>query len=266
MLHGAMQSPRVAIVRPPGPAYAACLRRTPAAIDVARAMRQHADYVAALQDASVEVVALPVLPDAPDACFVEDTVVPLGDIALATRPGAPARRSEVEAVAASVARYGDVVRLTEPATLDGGDVLRLGRRLFIGCSERTNRAGAEVLASLAARGGRTTVLVTVARALHLQSAATPLDESTIVFDPDALDPAPFVAAGLSAIAAAEPAGANVLALGDRVLVSADAPLTAARLRARGHHVVEVRIDEFHRGDGALTCLSVRIPRPGGWCV
>lgn len=251
-------------------AFARCLRSDLATpLDVPLAKRQHAAYVALIRDLGIEVELLPADAAHPDCCFVEDTAVVLGSRAVATRPGAPTREGEVGPVATVLAARGPVERMTPPATLDGGDVLRAGDHLFVGLSGRTNAEGRDVLARVAADEGITVVSIPVGQGLHLKSACSLVDGRTLVFAPDILGDealASFRAAGLELVAAVEPAGANVLALGDVVLASAAAPETTRVLRARGHDVRSVDVGQMHVADGALTCLSLRVPAPGAWCT
>lgn len=153
-----------------------------------------------------------------------------------------------------------------PARLDGGDVLRVGRTLFVGLSERTDRAGLGHLAGVAGPLGFALRAVPVASGLHLKSAVTLVAPGVVVMVADGVDAAPFREFGLEVVQTSEPAGGNVLALGSRLLVSAAAPRTAEALAARGFEVATLELSEIHRADGALTCLSLRIPAPGRWCV
>jgi dimethylargininase len=243
-----------------------CLRTGPVAPDPARAREQHAAYCVALAEHGVGLIMLPSEEEAPDACFVEDTAVILGDDMVLTRPGAPERRAEVETIGRALASRGRLHPMVEPARLDGGDVMRVGMRLFVGMTGRSDRAGLEQLAGVAAALGFTVHAVPLAAGLHLKSAATVVDETTVVVYAADLDPSAFVAAGLEVLITDEPAAGNVLALGGRVLVSAAAPRFAAQLAARGLEVTALELSEFHRADGALTCLSLRLPAAGSWCV
>lgn len=260
------RAPHTAIVRAVPDAYARCLRTGDHAIDVDRARAQHREYVAALTAAGIAVVRVPTDEAHPDACFIEDTAVVLAEHALVTRPGAPSRRGEVAPVAAVLTHHRTLHTLDAQGTLDGGDVLRVGPRLFVGLSSRSDLAGAAALARVAAHEQLEVITLPVAAGLHLKSAVTLVDEHTLVLHTGALDPAPFIDLGLAVLHTSEPAGGNVLALGTRLLVSADAPATAALLRARGHAVLTLDVSEFHRGDGALTCLSLRLPPPAAWCA
>jgi dimethylargininase len=255
------------LVREISPRFAACVRRDASQpIDVARARAQHAAYVRALaQVAEVRVVAAAA--EHPDCVFIEDTAVVLdASQALITQPGAASRVGEPTGVAPAIA--GTLHRMLPPATLDGGDVLRVADRLFIGLSTRTNEAGAHQLAELCRRAGLVVLQVEVPAGLHLKSACSLADESTLLYDPRVgLDLAPFRDAGLDCMAAPEPLGANVLALGrGRVLASASAPRTIELLSARDLEVTALEMSELHAADGALTCCSLRFPPPGAWCT
>lgn len=263
-------APLRAVVRGVPETYAKCLRTDrEATIHVAEARAQHAAYVDALRGSgiTVEVVA----PDdaCPDSCFIEDTAVVLGRSAVLTQPGAPSRRAEVEAVGRVLTQWCELHTMTGSAMLDGGDVLRHGSTLFVGLSSRTNSDGLAFLASVAKREGIETVPLSVPSGLHLKSACSLASPDILVHAPGLLDEAAlatFREAGLRCVAAAEPVGANVLLCGSTVLVSEDAPRTAALLRDNGLSVKSVRVSEFHKGDGALTCLSLRLPVEGAWCT
>jgi dimethylargininase len=241
-----------------------CLRRSDVSIDARRAALEHEGYVAALRDAGIEVVVLAEVEAEPDATFVEDTAVLLGDVALLTRPGAHSRRAEVASVGDALATSFSIETMTSPATLDGGDVLRIGDRLLVGLSSRTNAAGAARLEKIAMRVGLRVSTVTVDAGLHLKSVCTALDARTILHDAAAIEAERLRPFATRLWPVPEPAGANVLPLGDRVLCSADAPGTAARLRGAGYTVVTVALSTMHAADGALTCLSLREAPAGGW--
>jgi dimethylargininase len=260
--------PTQLLVRDVSSSYGDCLRvDASVSIDVSTARRQHAAYVAALRTLGLLVAVVAADDRYPDGCFIEDAAVVTGARACMTRPGAASRRGEVVAVAAALQRHCVIDRMLEPASLDGGDVLRVGRILFVGMSSRTNKEGLEALRDVATRDGLEVLPLIVRDGLHLKSACTLADASTLVYDTRVLgdeELAAFRGAGLRCVAASEPMGANVLALGHGVLVSAAAPLTGAMLTALGLVVHYVDVSEFHKGDGALTCLSLRIPRAGGF--
>ena len=233
-------------------------------LSVPLAREQHAAYVQALRETGAPVTLLPADEACPDCCFIEDTAVVLGRRALVTRPGAPSRMKEVGPVRAVLDRTRDTFAMDAPATLDGGDVLRIGGTLFVGLSSRTNYVGMAWAAEVAQLEGLTLVTVTGLGGLHLKSVCSLAKPGLVVYLRAGCDPKPFEQAGLECMPVPEPEGANVLALGSTVLVSADAPRTAELLASRGLTVKTVRVSEFHRADGALTCLSLRLPPAGGW--
>jgi dimethylargininase len=253
-------APRAAIVRPPSDAFARAISSSGAAIDPARARAQHAAYRAALADL-VEVVALPADEELPDACFVEDCAVVLGGRALLTRPGAPSRAAEPERLAAALARLvEELERMTAPATLDGGDVLRLGRTLVAGRSRRTNQDGIHQLTAFAeAGGGRVEVAAVPPGTLHLQSAVTALDDDAVVGAAELLEqPALRGVSHKVVVPPEEAAAGNVLAVGATVVMPAGCPQTAAAVAALGFEVREVDLSEFAKADGGATCLSLLV--------
>lgn len=264
-------APARALVRGVPASYAQCLRRERVDVDPARARAQVQDYARVLRSCGVIVDALATDEACPDACFVEDTAVVLdASLALITRPGAPSRRPEVPPVATALrtAVTRQVGMDDDPvATLDGGDVLRVGDTFLVGLSERTNQAGADALARAARTVGLDVRAVPIGEGLHLKSVVTLVAQDRAVILAGAPGQHALRALGVRCIEVDELAGANVLALGDVVLVSSAAPDTAARLRREpGLDVRMIDVSELHKGDGALTCLSLRVPPPGAWCA
>jgi dimethylargininase len=263
------------IMRPPSEALRRALSAHPQRdrIDPERAARQHRDYVRAIEASGIPVTLLTPEADLPDACFTWDTVLAFprageGATALlvATRPGEVSRRPEVASVLAcarQLAPTAEVVEITEPGTLDGGDVITYGRRVAIGVSVRTNEAGARQLAEAVTRFGYRAWLCPVDDRLHLASAVTPLTEGRLIGTPSgfrSLDAAGAVPANVERLVIEETdmAAANVLAIGGRCLVARGFPLAVAVMRRAGESVVEVDLDEFLRADGGPTCLVAPI--------
>jgi len=249
---------RMAVTRAVSPAIDRCQLafRPREPIDAALARRQHEAYEQALRDAGCAVVRLPADDDLPDSVFVEDTAVVVDELAVIARSGAESRRGEVAAVAELLARYRRLVRIEAPGTLDGGDVLVAGRRVFVGESRRTNAAGIAQLARWLVPLGYRVRAVPVARCLHLKSAVTPLADDALLINPDWADPELFRPLALVEVHPAEPEAANVLRVGGRVLCSAACPRTRARIEARGFEVAEVDVSELAKAEGAVTCCSL----------
>jgi dimethylargininase len=252
----------LAIVRGVPPTLARCelVHREREPIDLARAVAQHAAYVALLRALGLEVVELPADPAFPDCCFVEDAAVVLDEAALSTMPGALSRRGELAAVEAALARFRPLERTELPATLEGGDVLRIGRRLFVGRSARTNEAGVARLAAFAEPLGYSVVRVEVTGCLHLKSAVTALDDHRVLANPAWLDPAPFAAYETVPVAPGEPGAANVLRVGETLVAHPAFPRTLDRLSALGCDVRPLDVSEFLKAEAALTCKSLLFRR------
>jgi dimethylargininase len=250
--------PLLALTREISPAMAACeLTHQPrVAIDIGLARAQHEAYRAALAAAGCRVVCLPADPTLPDCVFVEDIAVVTDDVALVTRPGAASRRRERAAVGAALAPYRPVIEMSAPATLDGGDVLRIGRTVFVGRSSRTNEAGIDQLRAALAPGGYTTTAVDVHGGLHLKSAATQVAEDTVLVNPHWVDAAVFRLPRVIAIDPAEPCAANGLLLGRALVYPASFPGTRHRLEEAGVDVVALDASEVQKAEGAVTCCSI----------
>jgi dimethylargininase len=254
-----------AFVRAVSPRLAACalthLARAP--IDVARAAAQHAAYRGALADAGCMVFDLPPLPDAPDAVFVEDTALLLDGHAIITRPAATSRAVETPSVAATVAAHF-IVHELPAGRLEGGDVLRIGRRLFVGATTRTDEAGIGALRACTASLGFNVRKVAVGACLHLKTGVTYLGadgnaRETLLLNPGWIDAGVFADLGKLAVLpvdAAEPWAANTLRVHDTLLLPAGNPRTQARLLELGFKVCVVDISELQKAEAGLTCMSL----------
>ncbi|HEY4070877.1 MAG TPA: hypothetical protein VGM04_04895 [Sphingomicrobium sp.] len=232
------------------------LQRVP--IDAAKAAEQHAAYERALSEAGFEIVRLPALADDPDAVFVEDTALLLGGHAVITRPGAASRIGETESTAAGLAGEFELHRI-ETGFVDGGDILRIGRTLYVGLSTRTDAAGIESLSELATPLGYHVVKAELRDCLHLKTGATfaGLDGSgtpVLVYSEGSVDPAQFE--GVEPLAVDETPAANCVRAGDRLIMPAGNPRTAALLSGHGFHVVEVDVSELQKAESGVTCMSL----------
>ncbi len=249
-----------ALVRPPSPSFAECLKGhfEPGAVpDLALAREQHAAYVEGLRWLGYAVVTLPELPDHPDGCFVEDHAVIVDGVALLLRVGAPSRRAEAPLVHAALAERLPTESLEEAGDLDGGDVLLAPDFALLG---RSRRSSAEGIAALSARllmTGREVRTVAVAEGqLHLQcrcSAPLPGLVLSAGVDPRLLEGD----ADRLKVPEAEAYASNAVGRGDRLLLAAGYPRTAAMARSRDLQVRCLDLSELRKADGSLTCLSLR---------
>ncbi len=250
---------RIALVRMPASNLAkgvvTHIERT--TVDTERADTQWEAYTKALEDNGWTTREVAFADSLADSVFVEDTLVILDNVAVVTRSSVNSRRDEADAAEDAAASLGlDIERIMHPGTLDGGDVLVVGDRIYVGRGSRTNADGIRQLREIATRTGYRVTAVPVTKALHLKTALTALPDGTILGHPDLVDNPAFFPRFLSV---PEKAGTNVVVLSETsVLVSSSAPKTAAMISDLGYTVVSVDISEFEKLEGSLTCLSVRL--------
>ncbi|PPI25517.1 dimethylarginine dimethylaminohydrolase [Rathayibacter sp. AY1B5] len=250
---------RIAIVRAPAADLSSGelthLERVP--VDQQRAQQQWEAYVDLLERAGWETVEAAPAPGLADSVFLEDAVVVFGDHAVITRSGAESRRDETEGAEEAVRALGLTVdRIQEPATLDGGDVLKVGSTVYVGRGGRTDAAGVAQLRTILRPRGYDVVAVPLTKVLHLKSAVTALPDGTVIgWEPVVDEPRLFP----SFLPMPEEPGAHVVVLDDdTLLMAASAPRSAELLRSLGYRVLTVDISEFEKLEGCVTCLSVRV--------
>ncbi|MCQ3938016.1 MAG: dimethylargininase [Chloroflexi bacterium] len=250
----------VAITRRVSPRFTECelthIERTPIDLETARA--QHADYVRTLDELGCEVIELPEEPDLPDSVFVEDTAFILPEVAVITRPGADSRKPEIETIIPALAPYRPLVHVSAPATLDGGDVLVLGKKIFIGLSTRSNMEAVEQLNSTLGQYGYEVIGAALTDCLHLKTAVTRVDDSTLLINPGWVDSSHFQGYDLIEVDASEPFAANCLPIKGKIIYPTAFPKTQKRLMQRGCDVVNVNLSELAKAEGAVTCCSLII--------
>lgn len=254
-----------AITREVSPALAACelsfVERSP--IDVARAQAQHAAYCRALEALGCEVIRLPAESAFADSVFVEDVALAFDEVAIATRPGAESRREEGAAVLEVLGSLRPLLRIEAPGTLDGGDVLRIGKRVFVGVSARSNAEGRAQLRALLAPFGYTVTDVGTRDCLHLKSAVTQVADDAVLINPAWLaDASPFADYTRIEIDPAEEHAANAVRIGAALLYPDCFPKTLQRLRAAGIAVTTVDVSELQKAEGAVTCCSIVLRSQG----
>lgn len=250
--------PLIALTREVSASIAACqlthLERQ--SIDLERARAQHAEYESALTRLGCEIRRLPGGPNMPDSVFIEDAAIVVDEIAVITHPGAVSRRVETAEVASVLSEYRSLVHVAAPGTIDGGDVLIVGRRVFVGRTRRTNDDGIEQLRRAVAPFGYTVAPRAVRGCLHLKSAATALDETTLLVNRRWVDVDEFTDFDLVDVDVSEPMAANIVRVGDRFVYSAAFPRTLERLIDRGCDVTPLDVSELAKAEGAVTCCSV----------
>jgi dimethylargininase len=225
-------------------------------IDVGLAIAQHRAYRQALESLGCRVLALSAQEAMPDAVFVEDVALVFDEVAVMTRPGAESRRAEGASVADVLAGYRPLRAIEAPGTLDGGDVLRVGRDVYVGQSARSNAAAIEQLRGFLDGYGYTVRVVPTRGCLHLKSAVTLVADDTLLVQPAWVDPVVFAGYKLIEVDPAEEHAANALRIGASVIHPACFPRTRQRLEAAGIAVTAVDVSELQKAEGATTCCSL----------
>ncbi len=251
---------RLAITRDVSPAIGKCelthLKRQPIDVDLARA--QHAEYERALVALGCAVHRLPAAADLPDSVFVEDCAIVLDEIAIITRPGAASRRPETADVEQALTSFRPIARIGAPETLDGGDVLRAGRTLFVGLSSRTTSGAIGQLRALVAPFGYSVVGVEVRGCLHLKSAVTEVAGDTLLVNRAWIPGDCFQRFDCIEVDRDEPGAANAVRVGAALVYPSGFPRTCERLRSSGFEVRLVDVSELAKAEGAVTCCSLLV--------
>jgi dimethylargininase len=250
--------PLTAITRPVSSSISHCElsfhARKP--IDIAKAIVQHKAYQDCLAELGVRIVSLPAEPDLPDAVFVEDAAVVVDEVAVIPIMGAPSRRPETRTLIDTLSPYRPIKFLVEPATLDGGDVLRAGRFVFVGLSQRTNRKACSQLSDLLGGYGYQVQSVEVRDCLHLKSACSYIGSDTMLVNRSWIDTERLRGFELIDVPDEEPAAANALLVKDVVIIPASFPKTRALLEERGFRVRTIDLSELQKAEAGVTCSSL----------
>ena len=230
------------------------LERTP--IDVERARAQHAEYESALKRLGLAVLSLPEEPNLADSVFVEDPALVLDECAIILRPGADSRKPETESIAKALTPYRKLFFIEAPARVDGGDILRVGKQIYIGLSSRSDTNAMEQMQDFLQPYGYEVHAVRVTGCLHLKSAVTQVAEDTLLINPAWTDKKNFAGMKFIEIDPTEPSAANALWIGDTILYPKAFPKTRKKLVDAGIKIVDVDADELAKAEGALTCCSL----------
>ena len=226
--------------------------------DPAGALRQHEAYGRVLDNIGLKITLLPADESLPDSVFVEDTAVAAGDCLVLCRPGAASRREEVAAVGAALeSHFAELAEIKPPATLEGGDVMRVGSRFFVGLSARTNRAGFERFQAVVGRFGFKATAVALDRILHLKTGVAWIGEETLVTAGELVDHEAWRGFEQIVVPEEEEYAANCIRINDKVLVAAGFPRTRHAIESAGFETEALAVSEFRKVDGGLSCLSIR---------
>jgi dimethylargininase len=230
------------------------LARTP--IDIERARNQHTQYEAVLKQLGLAVISLPESPSLADSVFVEDTALVLDECAVITRPGAASRRPETEVIAKILAPYRDLFHIQAPARIDGGDILQVGKQIYVGLSTRSDTNSIEQLQDFLQPFGYELHAITVTGCLHLKSAVTQVTEDILLINPGWVDKNNFQDVKFIEIDPSEQYAANAVMIGETIIYPTDFPKTRKRLEMAGIPMKLVEAGELAKAEGAATCCSL----------
>jgi dimethylargininase len=230
-------------------------------IDIALALQQHQQYQSALSSLGCEIVTLPTEPGLADSVFIEDTAMVLDEIAVLCRPGAASRQPEVAGVEDVLKQYRPLASIQPPGTLDGGDLLRVGKVIYAGLSTRSNQSGIEQLRSIVADHGFSVKTVETTKCLHLKSAVSEVAPGSLLINPDWISRSVFRDCDLIDVDKKEAHAANALRVGRSVIYPSSFPRTMEKLVARDIAVTPVNVSELQKAEGAVTCCSLIFTKP-----
>jgi len=247
---------KYAVVRPVPDSYDRCVRTNVEKIDVALAKSQHSEYCRALQKLGLELIWIKGENTLPDSCFVEDTAVVLGEKAIICNMKTKSRAKEVVGVAKVLEKLKETYYIRPPATIDGGDVLKIEDKVFVGLSARTNSYTTRQLRKILENSNFELIPVTIHNVLHLKSACTYLGNNYVIlskghFDTDILRDYKKIV-----VPRGEEYTADCLAINGTILMAKGFPKTKKLIEKEGFFVKELEMSEFRKGEGALTCLSI----------
>src|SRR5262249_45035296 len=214
------------------------------------------NYRAALEKCGILVKRLPAEERYPDSCFVEDTAIVVDELAVIASMGASSRRGETAAIEAELSTYREIARITLPATIDGGDGLRAGRKVLVGRSTRTSDSGIQQLARILERHGYQVIPVRINESLHFKSGCTAISDETLLVNRNWVCVDDLAGFDIIFTPDEEPAAANVLRVGGTLFVQAGFPDTMKRLKSVHDKVECIDTSELRKAEGALTCLSI----------
>lgn len=224
-----------------------------------KALEQHNAYVRALQTCDVDITILPPNEKFPDSVFVEDTALCTPHCVIITRPGAITRRQETELIEEAVARFypNKVERITEPGTVEAGDIMMVGSHYYIGLSARTNKEGAEQMIAILNKHGLTGSVVTLEKVLHLKTGLSYLENNNLLASGEFITKPEFSHLNIIEIPEDEAYAANCIWVNGRIIMPAGYPITRQKVAALGYQIIEVDTSEYRKIDGGVSCMSLR---------
>jgi dimethylargininase len=225
-------------------------------INYGRACTQHEQYQEALRALGMNVITLSAEPDLPDSVFVEDVALVLDECAIMLNPGATSRRPEVASVERALAPYREIFRIQPPAAVDGGDILRVGKTIYVGLSTRSTQTAIDQLRAILEPRSYRVRAVNVSGCLHLKSAVTQVGDGILLINPEWVSKEDFPGMQFIEVDPSEPYAANAVLVAGTIIYPTAFPKTRAKLKAAGIDIILVEADELAKAEGAVTCCSL----------
>lgn len=251
---------RHAITRTPPFTMASGITTQAEKVDVHLAREQHQQYINTLQSLGIDVIVLDPIETLPDSHFVEDAAIIHNGIAILTRPGAPERRAEVQALRLVLSEQMEVREIGggDDALVDGGDVLFMGEHVFIGISYRTNLNGAAELKKILIEIDPSLVVhfIPFSGVLHLKSGITAINHTSLLGNPVMTLPINLPVGTVSWLPDLEGYAANALTVNGSTLYFEECPSVAGAVKSKGLTPIPMNMSEFRKMDGSFTCLSL----------
>jgi len=249
-----------AIVRDVSDTFQECVTsfHTKVQIDVALAKRQHRHYCNILSSLGLKLISIEADDILPDCCFTEDTAIVIDDLSIITYPGTPSRVRETIEIEKILSPLKTIVHINEPGTIEGGDVLKIGKKIYIGSSSRTNEEGIRQVALVVEPKGYQVIPVKIKNTLHLKSVCTYMGRGCILLAEGYLDDTIFSEYDKVIVPKEEEYCANCLVVQGNVLIPKGFPKTKQLIENKGFPIIEIEMSEIEKAEGALTCLSVII--------
>lgn len=249
---------KYAIIRGVPYTYDKCIKshKVENKINVELAKEQHRRYCEILEQLGLILIVIEPDDRFPDCCFVEDPAIVIGDIAIISRMAAKSRTGEEIEVRNTLSRYKKVYEINPPGTIDGGDILRINEKIYVGVSQRTNQFAVQQVRTFLSDYDYQVIPVRIKHILHLKSACTYIGNNYIVMFPGHFDDRIFSEYDKIIVRKSEAYSANCLSVNGKVLVQKGYPNTKKLIENEGFETVEIEMSEFRKGGGSLTCLSI----------
>lgn len=227
--------------------------------DYSKSIEQHQNYVSALKKSGLDVVVMEADDQYPDSTFIEDTALLTPNCAILMQPGAQSRKGEITAVAKLLKNhFENIEAITQPGTVEAGDVMMVGKHFYIGLSKRTNEVGADQLIDILMKYGMNGSKIKLTEVLHLKTGLSYLENNNLIISGEFINHNEFDKFNKIIIDSDESYAANCIWVNETVIIPMGFPNSKAAIEKAGYKILEVDVSEFQKLDGGISCLSLRI--------